>query len=79
MGGLEFETKWLYFQNRKLAKVLQDAQTLIASSKAFPDSIEADQDLAVPRLTAGGIITLERTLSKLQILLEPAKTDTASL
>jgi len=72
LGGLESETKWLYFQNRKLAKVLQDARTLIATSKALPDSIEVDQDLAVPRLTAGGIITLERTLGKLQTLAESA-------
>ena len=30
---------------------------------------DSDRDPAVPRLTAGGIITLERTLAKLEVLL----------
>ncbi|KAH9039937.1 hypothetical protein EDB84DRAFT_1477060 [Lactarius hengduanensis] len=46
LGSLESEIGWLYRKQGRLAKVLCDA-------RALP---------AVPRLTAGGIITLERTL-----------------
>ncbi|RDB28833.1 putative ubiquitin-conjugating enzyme E2 24 [Hypsizygus marmoreus] len=68
LGGLEDEIKWLYYENHRLRKVLQDARALIEKSRA-PSELTEDQDLAVPRLTAGGIITLERTLNKLQLLL----------
>jgi len=66
LGGLESEIRWLYHQNHRLEKVLRDARVLIEKSKAILDVTQADQDLAVPRLTAGGIITLERILNKLQ-------------
>jgi ubiquitin-conjugating enzyme E2 O len=59
----------MYYTNRRLEKVVRDAQALIEKSKAS-DKYEVDQDLAVPRLTGGGIITLERTLPKLRRLLE---------
>ncbi|GLB35998.1 putative ubiquitin-conjugating enzyme family protein [Lyophyllum shimeji] len=71
LGGLEFELKWLYYQNHRLEKVIRDARLLIEKSKAGVPLSETDRDLAVPRLTAGGIITLERTLKKLQTLLDP--------
>lgn len=69
LGGLQSEINWLYYTKGRLAKVLNDARQLIEKSKGDPAD-DPDQDLAVPRLTAGGIITLERTLGKLQILLE---------
>ncbi|KAG6862445.1 hypothetical protein C0995_011885 [Termitomyces sp. Mi166 len=67
-GSLDSEIKWLYYDNHRLDKVLRDARALIKKSTTSQVK-EADQELAVPRLTAGGIITLERTLSKLQLLL----------
>lgn len=68
LGGLQLEIDWLYHTKGRLAKVLDDARKLVEKSKE--PTGDPDQDLAVPRLTAGGIITLERTLGKLQILLE---------
>ncbi|KAG5653348.1 hypothetical protein H0H81_000970 [Sphagnurus paluster] len=70
LGGLDHEVKWLYYENRRLEKVLRDARGLVEKSRAAPESKETDQDLAVPRLTVGGIITLERTLNKLQVLFD---------
>lgn len=69
LGGLQLEINWLYYTKGRLAKVLSDARQLIEKSKNEPMG-DSDQELAVPRLTTGGIITLERTLGKLQILLE---------
>ncbi|EGO05192.1 hypothetical protein SERLA73DRAFT_164742 [Serpula lacrymans var. lacrymans S7.3] len=68
LGGLESEVNWMYYTNGKLAKVLSHSHALIEKSKANPESLDLDLDLAVPRLTAGGILTLERTLAKLQAL-----------
>ena len=70
LGGLEKETHWFYHTKGKLAKVLSDARALIEKSKSSKEETEADRDLAVPRLTGGGIIALERTLAKLQALLD---------
>lgn len=68
-GGLEAELHWLYFTNGRLKKILDDARALIAKSRAPPaEESAADSERAVPRLTGGGIITLERTLAKLQAI-----------
>ncbi|KAF9015536.1 hypothetical protein BDQ17DRAFT_1341239 [Cyathus striatus] len=69
LGGLDEEIKWFYYKHRRLDKVLQGARRLIEKSKSNPEISEEDQDLAVPRLTEGGIITLGRTLNKLESLL----------
>ncbi|KAF7320120.1 Isocitrate lyase [Mycena kentingensis (nom. inval.)] len=63
-GSLESEIEWLYYRQGRLEKVINDAQALIEKSKNEQGE-EGDKELAVPRLTAGGIITLERTLVKL--------------
>ena len=71
LGGLEEELKCFYYTNGKLRKVLDDARTLIEKSRAtkeVEELPEADRERAVPRLSSGGIITLERTLAKLQAL-----------
>jgi len=68
LGGLESDITWWYYNNRRLEKVILDSRALIAKSKL--PSEDDDRELAVPRLTGGGIITLERTLSKLQGLLD---------
>ncbi|KZT72795.1 hypothetical protein DAEQUDRAFT_722414 [Daedalea quercina L-15889] len=70
LGGLEKEIYWFYYTKGKLAKVLNDARALIEKSKSSKEETEADRELAVPRLTGGGIIALERTLAKLQALLD---------
>ncbi|KAG1749838.1 uncharacterized protein EDB91DRAFT_1109926 [Suillus paluster] len=70
LGGLEAEINWLYNTHGRLAKVLHESRALIQKSQSEPENTEADQNLAVPRLTAGGIIMLERTLTKLQTLLD---------
>lgn len=67
LGGLESEIRWLYYEHHQLEKVLRDAKVLIEKSKTTPDGVGVDQELAVPRLTAGGILTLERILGKLQL------------
>ncbi len=70
LGGLEAELHWFYYTKGKLKKVVDDARALIEKSKATKEDTEADRELAVPRLSGGGIITLERTLAKLQALLD---------
>ncbi|KAJ6621581.1 hypothetical protein B0H10DRAFT_2016484 [Mycena sp. CBHHK59/15] len=70
-GGLESEIEWLYYLSGRLDKVVNDAQALIEKSKGTVDVTESedgDRELAVPRLSAGGIITLDRTLAKLVAL-----------
>ncbi|KAM6498437.1 hypothetical protein JOM56_006385 [Amanita muscaria] len=69
LGGLESEITWLYYTQGRLEKVLNDARRLIGESKNTPEA-EGDSGLAVPRLTTGGIIMLDRTLTKLQGLLD---------
>ncbi|KAH7912999.1 hypothetical protein BJ138DRAFT_1147026 [Hygrophoropsis aurantiaca] len=70
LGDLTNELEWLYYTNGRLEKVLRDSRKLVEKSKLSPNVVEAEQDIAVPRLTTGGIITLERTLGKLQVLLD---------
>lgn len=70
LGSLEAELTWFYYTNGKLKKVLDDAHALIEKSQKNEEGTDADRELAVPRLTGGGIITLERTLAKLQALLD---------
>jgi ubiquitin-conjugating enzyme E2 O len=70
MGGLEAEIRWFYRNQKWLQKVIDDARRLIVRSTEQSQSDARDSDAAVTRLTAGGIISLERVLSKLQALLE---------
>jgi len=68
-GGLESDISWFYYTHGRLEKVVCNSRALIEKSKLPPEDHE-DLELAVPRLTVGGIITLERTLNKLQGLLD---------
>ncbi|KAF8898907.1 hypothetical protein BD779DRAFT_1666666 [Infundibulicybe gibba] len=68
VGGFESELKWIYLHDKRLEKVIRDANDLILKSRSTPEISDNDKDLAVPRLTAGGIIALERTLNKLQVI-----------
>ena len=65
---METELNWFYHTNGKLKKVLDDAYALIEKSQKNKEETDADRELAVPRLSGGGIITLERTLVKLRFL-----------
>lgn len=70
VGGLADQIHWLYITRGKLAKVIQQAETLIDAS-ADGGELAAEKDgRAVSRLTAGGILPLRRTLVKLKGLLE---------
>ena len=52
-----------------MKKVLNEARAPIKKSKQSKDlETEADRGRAVPRLSGGGIIVLQRTLGKLQVL-----------
>lgn len=66
-GGFESELRWMYFDCGRLNKVITQARSHIISSQAHG---EQDPLAAIPRLTTGGIILLERTLSKLEALQE---------
>jgi ubiquitin-conjugating enzyme E2 O len=69
VGGLESEINWMYYTNKRLHKIVLDVRVLIENSKAS-DQSDAGSDLAVPRLSIGGRIALDRTLSKLHGLLD---------
>lgn len=76
LGSLEEEINWLYYTHRRLRKVLDKSRELIERSRKNPNPSQEEleqegmADVAVPRLTAGGIITLERTLVRLQGFLD---------
>lgn len=68
MGSLEVEIEYLYFKQSRLQKVMDDANTLINQSRHSQDASDlAWERYAVPRLTAGGVIMLERILKKLVV------------
>ena len=77
-GGLEEELKWLYYTQGTLSRVLQESRALIEKSRKNPEISPEDRDLAIPRLTGGGIITLERTLQKLQDLFDRKQSATTA-
>ncbi|KAF8323122.1 hypothetical protein DL93DRAFT_2147193 [Clavulina sp. PMI_390] len=69
-AGLADELRSLYFNHGKLKKVIDDADELITTSRrpAEESTIEPG-DCAVPRLTVGAILPLERTLARLRTIL----------
>ncbi len=70
LGDLESEIRFIYYDKQRLRKVVADAQRLIEKSQTCSTSMAEDEDLAVPRLTSGGILSLGRTLAKLQALVD---------
>lgn len=69
-GGLETEITQLYRNEKRLEKVINDAEKLVQKSGENQEILPEDHDVAVPRLSAGGIISLERTLAKLRPFLK---------
>jgi len=70
-GGLEKEIAWFYYTKDGLSRTLAHSRRLVArSSGPSADTDEGDRDLAVPRLSTGGVLTLTRTLKKLQEFLD---------
>ena len=73
VGGLEEEVAWLYHSKCKLRKVIDDAEALIERSKHPAEVIDAKYpELAMQRLTAGGVISLTRVLNRLRVYLPPS-------
>ena len=73
VGGLEEEIAWLYHSKGRLKKVVDDAEVLIERSKHPVEVIEATYpELAMQRLTAGGVISLTRILTRLRVYLLPS-------
>lgn len=78
VGSFETEIEWLYHTNGKLTKILRDARALIEKSKKDKETPAGDDsELAVPRLSGGGIITVERTLTRLQAISDAHSRSTA--
>lgn len=68
LGSLDNVIRDIYLTQGKLAKVIQNARALIDKSKNSTND-DNDDELAVHRLTGGGVITLTRTLDKLEAIL----------
>ncbi|KAJ4485954.1 hypothetical protein J3R30DRAFT_3443035 [Lentinula aciculospora] len=71
-GGLDTEINWLYFTNHLLEKVLRDSRALINASRlqSTEEQMEEQMEQYIIRLSTGGMIALERTLTALQNLLD---------
>lgn len=69
IGDLHDVIDNIYYDQGRLAKVVNDTRDLIKRSRTTNES-EDDLDRAVPRLTEGGIIPLSRTLDKLEAILD---------
>jgi ubiquitin-conjugating enzyme E2 O len=70
ISGFEDEIKLLYIHQGKLGQIIRNAQALIERSKDGSEPTIEEQEAAVPRLSSGGVLTLSRTLTKLQSLLD---------
>ncbi|KAH8835912.1 hypothetical protein DL96DRAFT_1576028 [Flagelloscypha sp. PMI_526] len=68
-SGFENELRWFYYNQGRLTKAIADTQALINRSQ-IPESEESltEDSPAVPRLTGGGILSMRRTLDKLESL-----------
>lgn len=73
LSGLEEELSWLYYKKGRLAKLIADADNLIKRSGSEEDAEMTNADAAIPKLSMGGVIALNRTLTKLRALLESQK------
>ncbi|KAG8834341.1 hypothetical protein FRC17_009109 [Serendipita sp. 399] len=72
LQNLEDDIAWFYYKQGNLAKVIRDSNALV--TRSLEDEAHTDTtDAAIPRLSAGGILSLKRTLSKLQQLLDARK------
>ncbi|KAG8872742.1 hypothetical protein FRB97_007396 [Tulasnella sp. 331] len=92
--GLGEEIEWLYITQGRLAKVIQEARSLIEAAGAAPSgsssadsgepsTIEEEPVLAwdgkaIPRLSAGAVLMLQRTLLKLEAIQTARQTHFAS-
>ncbi|KAH8120020.1 hypothetical protein DFH11DRAFT_1557864 [Phellopilus nigrolimitatus] len=68
LGSLQDVIKDIYLSRGRLEQVIKKSRGLIEKSKNTKES-DDDDDLAVPRLTGGGVIPLTRTLDKLEGIL----------
>jgi len=71
-GGLEEDIRFFYHGARRLRTVIEKSRALIEKSRRDPnpskEQLQKDEtaDIAIPRLSVGGIIMLERNLNALQ-------------
>jgi ubiquitin-conjugating enzyme E2 O len=70
IGSFEQEVEWLYYADRRLEKVVKAARALIQKSFKEDVTSAAPSEAAVPVLSEGGVIMLERTVKKLEGILE---------
>ena len=68
LGGLENIVTDIYHNQGRLRIVIEKANALMQKSKDTPEHANHDDDLAVSRLTQGGMISLSRTMLKLEAL-----------
>lgn len=76
--GLEKEIESFYIERGILRRVIADAKDLIeiSGTTVTSDTVESDtndtswEDKAIPRLSAGAILMLQRTVAKLEALSE---------
>lgn len=71
LGGLEEVLNDIYYTKGRLQQVISKANALVAKSQDADvnESDDLDDDLAVPHLTAGGVLALSRTMMKLEQIL----------
>lgn len=68
VGSLQDVIQDIYFTRGKLTNVVKSARRLIERSRTMIESDDDNSELAVPRLTEGGIIPLTRILDKLEVV-----------
>jgi len=67
LGSLQGELDYFYHHHGRLQKVIDDSQALVDKSRTLWEASDEDwEKYAIPKLTAGGIIMLERILKKLR-------------
>jgi len=75
-GGLEEDIRFFYHGAKRLRAVIEKSRALIEKSRRDPnpskEQLQKDEtaDIAIPRLSVGGIIMLERNLNALQETLD---------
>jgi len=75
LGGLEVIISDIYYTKGRLHQVITKANALVTKSQNAEanDADDSDGEIAVPRLTAGGVLALSRTMTKLEQILSASQ------
>ncbi len=75
LGGLEVILTDIYYTKGRLHQVITKANALVTKSQNAEanDADDSDGEIAVPRLTAGGVLALSRTMTKLEQILSASQ------